>query len=73
MSAHDGEVEAFDGKWWQFPPLRNALLAGLVAGLTFAAELWLPLPRAATIALYVFAILLGGLHWMREGLEGLLH
>jgi len=72
VSAHDGEVEAFDGKWWQFPPLRNALLAGVVAGLTFASELWLPLPRPASISLYVFAILLGGLHWMREGLEGLL-
>ena len=38
MSAHDGEVESFAGKWWQFPPLRNALLAALVAGGCFAAE-----------------------------------
>lgn len=72
MSAHDGEVEAFDGKWWQFPPLRNALLAGVVALATFSLEHSSGLPRAASIALYSLAILLGGLHWMREGLEGLL-
>lgn len=71
MSAHDGEVEAFDGKWWQFPPLRNALLAGLLAGATFVAALWMSLPKAASIALYAGAILLGGLHWIREGLVDL--
>lgn len=73
MSAHDGKVEAFDGKWWQFPPLRNALLAGVIAGFTFAAESWLAVPRAASIGLYAATILLGGLHWIREGLEGLVH
>jgi len=71
MSAHDGEVEAFDGKWWQFPPLRNALLAGVIAGATFVAELTLALPPFVVIGLYVVAILLGGLHWMREGIKDL--
>jgi heavy metal translocating P-type ATPase len=71
VSAHDGKVEAFEGSWWQFPPLRSALLAGLVAAATFALELGPGLPRPASIGLYSLAILLGGLHWMREGLEGL--
>lgn len=71
MSAHDGEVEAFDGKWWQFPPLRNALLAGVIAGATFAVELTLRLPQGVVIGLYLAAILVGGLHWMREGLGDL--
>ena len=71
MSAHDGDVDTFDGKWWQFPPLRNALLAGVVAGATYLAHSWLSLPKTASIALYSLAILLGGLHWIREGLEDL--
>ncbi|HTU65071.1 MAG TPA: heavy metal translocating P-type ATPase [Steroidobacteraceae bacterium] len=73
MSAHDGKVEAFDGKWFQFPPLRNALLAGVVAFGTFVGESWLGLPRAISIGLYAATILLGGLHWIREGLEDLVH
>ena len=71
MSAHDGEVEAFDGKWWQFPPLRNALLAGVIALAVFAVDTALSIPESASIAAYVFAILLGGWHWMREGAEDL--
>lgn len=71
MSAHDGEVEAFDGKWWQFPPLRNALLAGVIALAVFAVDAAVPIPASASIAAYVFAILLGGWHWMREGAEDL--
>ena len=71
MSAHDGEVEAFDGKWWQFPPLRNALLAGVIALSVFAVDWAVPLPSIALIAGYVIAIALGGWHWMREGAEDL--
>jgi Cd2+/Zn2+-exporting ATPase len=71
VSAHDGEVEAFDGKWWQFPPLRNALLAGVIALAVFAVDTALSIPESASIAAYVFAILLGGWHWMREGAEDL--
>jgi Cd2+/Zn2+-exporting ATPase len=71
MSAHDGDVEAFEGKWWQFPPLRNALLAGVIAGATFGVEQAAGLPVAVSTGLYAVAILLGGLHWIREGLEDL--
>jgi Cd2+/Zn2+-exporting ATPase len=71
VSAHDGEVEAFEGKWWQFPPLRNALLAGVIALAVFAVDSAVSIPASASIAAYVFAILLGGWHWMREGAEDL--
>jgi Cd2+/Zn2+-exporting ATPase len=71
VSAHDGEVEAFEGKWWQFPPLRNALLAGVIALAVFAVDAALSIPASASIAAYIFAILLGGWHWMREGAEDL--
>ncbi len=71
MSAHDGDVAAFDGKWWQFPPLRNALFAGAIAATTFVVEQTLDLRGTLFVAAYVAAIVLGGLHWMREGLENL--
>lgn len=71
MSAHDGDVEAFEGKWWQFPPLRNALIAGAIAAATFGANWMFGLPPAISTGFYVVAILLGGLHWIREGLEDL--
>jgi len=71
VSAHDGDVGAFGGKWWQFPPLRNALLAAVIAAATFAAELTLKPPQLAVTSLYAAAILLGGLHWMREGIDAL--
>jgi hypothetical protein len=28
----------FSGVWWKFPPLRNALLAGILAGAAFILE-----------------------------------
>ncbi len=72
MSAHDGEVESFDGEWWQFPPLRNALSAAVVAGTCFVAVKFLALPNIAAIVIYLFSIALGGWHWMREGVENLI-
>jgi len=29
------EENRFEGPWWRYPPLRNALLAGLIAGAEF--------------------------------------
>jgi len=62
----------FSGPGWRFPPLRNALLAGILAGAAFALELLEALPRGAAIAAYAAAIPLGGWHWIREGVEELI-
>jgi Cd2+/Zn2+-exporting ATPase len=62
----------FSGPWWRFPPLRNALLAGILAGAAFALELLEALPHGAAIAAYAAAIPLGGWHWIREGVEELI-
>lgn len=73
MSTLDGEVGSFEGEWWQFSPLRNSLFAGVVAGATFGAEAAFDLPDTASIGLYLFAIVLGGLHWVREAVDELFH
>lgn len=61
----------FEGRWYSHPPLRNALLAGLLAGAAFGLAHSGVISALAEIRIYAVAILLGGFHWGREGLEGL--
>ncbi len=61
----------FDGRWWQFPPLRNALVAGLLAGSAWGLEQAGTLPPAWAVAIYLLAIPVGGWYWAREGIETL--
>jgi len=70
MSSAD--ESAFSGRWWQFPPLRNALLAAVLAGLTFALERFGVLQPRWAVGLYALSIPIGGWHWVREGLEELI-
>lgn len=65
------KAAGFSGPWWMFPPLRNALLAGVIAGTTFLLEIAGVLPEAIAKWLYIAAIPLGGWHWIREGLAEL--
>lgn len=57
--------------WWAFPPLRNALLAGVIAGAAFLAEVGGLVEHSLAIWAYITAIPLGGWYWAREGLESL--
>lgn len=58
-------------RWWQFPPLRNALLAAVIAGVAFILERAQLLPRGIAIGAYALAIPIGGWHWIREGITEL--
>ncbi|MBW1991152.1 MAG: cadmium-translocating P-type ATPase [Deltaproteobacteria bacterium] len=60
-------------KWYTHPPLRNALVAGVCTGLAFVLGYTGVIPFSVEVAAYVGAILLGGYHWCREGLEELVH
>jgi len=67
------EKEApFKGKWWTHPPMRNALLAGIVTGIAFSLAHFQVIPQIVEIPLYIIAIVLGGFHWVREGVEELI-
>ncbi|MDO8533579.1 MAG: cation-translocating P-type ATPase [Xanthobacteraceae bacterium] len=69
---HDNDTVGFDGTWWRYPPLRNALLAGLIAGSGFVlAHLGL-IAESVENLFYWIAIPLGGWHWTREGIEKLI-
>jgi heavy metal translocating P-type ATPase len=61
----------FTGPWWRYPTLRNALLAGGIAGTGFLlAHLGL-ISHSVEIVFYFFALPIGGYHWAREAIEGL--
>ncbi len=72
MNDNDEKEEVFEGPLYAHPPMRNALISGLLTGVAFGlAHLGL-IPSAAEISIYAVAILLGGYHWGREGIEELL-
>ncbi|MEW6330281.1 MAG: cation-translocating P-type ATPase [Pseudomonadota bacterium] len=62
----------FEGPWWLYPPLRNALLAGLIAAVGFTLAHLGFLPERIENIFYWLAIPLGGWHWTREGIEKLI-
>jgi len=63
--------DGFDGPWWRYPVLRNALMAGALAGAGFVlAHLGLISSQAEGM-FYLLAIPLGGYHWSREAVEAL--
>ncbi|MGD9951525.1 MAG: heavy metal translocating P-type ATPase [Burkholderiales bacterium] len=68
----DDKQDGYSGPWWRYPPLFSAILAGLVAGGSFAAAHIGLISEALENVGYWIAIPLGGWHWMREGLEELL-
>ncbi len=66
------EESGFEGPWWRYPPLRHALLSGLIAGSGFAAGHLGFVTQTVENIFYWVAIPLGGWHWTREGIEKLI-
>jgi Cd2+/Zn2+-exporting ATPase len=72
MNLIDNE-KIFEGKWYAHPPLRNALVAGFITAVAFLlAHIDRLIPSSLEISFYVIAILIGGYHWGREGVEELI-
>jgi len=64
--------DGFDGPWWRYPPLRNALISGLIAGIGFVLAHLGYIAESTENVFYWIAIPLGGWHWTREGIEKLI-
>ena len=62
---------SFREKWESHPPLRNALLAAFTIGLGFILFHSGNVSEQVEILLFSVGIILGGYHWVREGLEEL--
>ncbi|MEC9364732.1 MAG: heavy metal translocating P-type ATPase [Pseudomonadota bacterium] len=70
---HSGTEDGYDAPWWGFPPLRNALVAGLIAGAAFALEWSGIVAHELAMWAYIAAIPLGAWFWAREGIADLVH
>ena len=64
-------TNGFDGPWWRYPALRNALIAGALTVVAFGLAHLGIINRHIELALYFAAIPLGGWYWMREAIEEL--
>lgn len=64
--------ERFEGRWYAHPLMRNALIAGALTGAAFGLARLGVIPAWIERGSYLVAILLGGYHWAREGLEALI-
>ncbi|GMR06976.1 MAG: cation-translocating P-type ATPase [Gammaproteobacteria bacterium] len=70
MSCSDPD-DNFTGPWWSFPPLRNALIAGLVALPAWILALSGLIDSTFENMLYWIAIPIGAWYWAQEGIETL--
>ncbi len=72
MSCQDACGHEAQGPWWRFPPLRAALIGGLLALGAWAGGALGLLPEVAQLALYLAAMPVAGWFWVREGIEELI-
>ncbi len=71
--SHADELAIFHGRWYAFAPLRNALIAGIIAGIAFALAHLGVIERLPEIVAYAVAIAIGGYHWILEAIEDVFH
>lgn len=64
--------QVFEGKWYNYGIMRNALYSGALTTVAFILAHLNVIPRVVETPLYLVAIVLGGYHWSREGIEELL-
>jgi len=62
----------YEGTWWGFPPLRNALAAGVIALAGFLLARLSLIPASWETPFYWLAIPLGAWYWAQEGVEELI-
>jgi len=60
----------FEGRWWSYPLLRNALAAGTLAAVGFPLAHLGVVGGKVEVAFYLAAIALGGYHRARKSIEG---
>lgn len=65
--------EALGSEWYEYGPIRNAILSAVLTGATFAISSFISVPDIITIPAYLIAIILGGYFWIKEGLEDLVY
>lgn len=71
---HDDDEEHqehYEGPWWRFPPMRNALISGFLLAAGFILSYSGAAPYSVSITFYIAAVLFGASHWGREAIEAI--
>ena len=68
----EGDHGAYNGPWYGYPPLRNAIIAGIMTALGLVLDHPGIVPQQAGDIFFGIAILIGAYHWAREGIEDLI-
>ena len=63
--------EHYEGPWWHFPPMRNALISGFLLAAGFILSYSGAAPYSISITFYIAAVLFGASHWGREAIEAI--
>lgn len=69
MSHHE---QSFEGKWYNYPNVKNALIAGALSVIAFALANIHLVDKNIESIIYIIAIILGGYHWTIEGISELI-
>jgi heavy metal translocating P-type ATPase len=67
----DDDEELYLGAWWGFPPLRNALIAGVVLAATYFLSRADVISEGVSIGLYVIVAIFAARYWGEEALESI--
>ena len=65
------QADEFSGSWWRFPPLRNALIAGVIALPAYLLSTAGVISEQLAVWLYWLSIPIGAWYWAQEGVEEL--
>lgn len=71
MPCCNKDDEIFEGRWFQHPLMRNALIGALIAGIAFGLGHFKIAPHLVTVPLYLVAIVVSSYAWAKEGIEEL--
>jgi len=66
------EDETFEGKWYEYPIMRNALISGLLTVSVYGLAHIGVISFYVESSIFIIAILIGGYHWSKEGIEELI-
>jgi len=71
MPCCNKDDEIFEGRWFQHPLIRNALIGALIAGIAFSLVHFKTASYFLVVALYVVAIVISSYAWAKEGIRDL--
>lgn len=66
------EHDDYTGPWWGFPPLINAFIAAIIAGMAWLSGYLAIVSESVSTGIYILAILIGAWYWAKEGLDELI-